>query len=116
MPKFVQNYTRNKVVSLEKRVSSVKDGKYLVPYNDLDMRLLFDSKWFEGYETLKFEGRTIRLPLHYDDYLRLIYGDYMTPPKNIPEFTHWKYYVNLKEKINLDEVKKRVKKGITKEF
>lgn len=116
MPKFVQNFTRNKVVGLEKMVSSVEEGKYLVTYHDLDMRRLFDSKWFEGYETLMFEGRTIRLPLHYDDYLKLIYGDYMTPPKDIPEFTHWKYYVNLKEKISVDEAKKRVKKGLFKEF
>lgn len=118
MPKVVQEFTRKRVISLEKKVSRLERGKYLVTYYNsfTGNRYLLDSGWFDGYEMLKFEGRDIRLPLHYDDYLRLIYGDYMTPPKVIPDFTHWQYYVNLKEKISLDEVKKRVKKGITKEF
>jgi hypothetical protein len=80
------------------------------------MKVLFDSKWFEGFEILKFEGRTIRLPLHYDEYLTLIYGDYMTPPKDIPDSTHWKYYVNLKEKISMDEARNRIKINRVKEF
>ena len=118
MPKFVQDYTRKKVVSLENEISKMDKGNYLATfYNSFSgMRILFNSRWFEGCEMLKFEGRTIKLPLHYDDYLKLIYGDYMTPPKVLPESTHWQYYVNLKEKIDMDEVKKRVKKGIVKEF
>ena len=118
MPKLVQDYTRKKVICLEKKVSGLDKGKYLATYYNSfsGMRVLFDSKWFEGYELLKFEGRSIRLPLHYDDYLKLIYGDYMTPPKDIPKFTHWQYYVNLKEKIDMNEVTNRVKKGIVKEY
>lgn len=118
MPKFVQDFTRKKVISLENRISGLEKGKYLVTYYNsfTGNRFLFDSRWFDGYELLKFEGRSIRLPLHYDDYLKLIYGDYMTPPKDIPEFTHWQYYVNLKEKIDMNEVSNRVKKGIVKEY
>ena len=118
MPKFVQKYTRAKVVKLERKVSGMEKGKYLATYYNsfTGNRFLLDSKWFDGYIMLKFEGRDIRLPLCYDDYLRLIYGDYMTPPKVIPEYTHWQYYVNLKEKISLEEVRKRVKKGITKDY
>ena len=117
MPKFVQDYTRKKALKWEKKVSETEKGKYLVTYfNPSGSKQMLLSKWFEGYETLKFEGRLIRLPLQYDDCLRLIYGDYMTPPKDIPESTHWKYYVNLKEKISMDEVRIRVKKGIVKEY
>ena len=118
MPKCVQQYTRKKAMSWEKKISEIARGKYLATYYNTftGRRYLLDSKWFEGYEMLKFEGRSIRLPLQYDEYLRLIYGDYMTPPKDIPESTHWKYYVNLKEKISMDEVRIRVKKGIVKEF
>lgn len=118
VPKCFQKYTRNKAVSWEKKISIIEKGKYLATYYNTftGRRYLLDSKWFDGYETLSFEGRTIKLPLHYDDYLRLIYGDYMTPPKDIPESTHWKHYVNLKEKISMDEVRIRVKKGIVKEY
>lgn len=117
-PKFFQDYTRKKVIGMEKKISTLEKGKYLATYYNsfTGRKILFNSTWFEGYETLNFEKRKIRLPLHYDDYLRLIYGDYMTPPEVIPESTHWKYYVNLKEKISMDEVRKRVKKGIVKEF
>ncbi|MBO4464722.1 MAG: LicD family protein [Prevotella sp.] len=117
-PKFIQQYTRKKAMSWEKKISGIEKGKYLATYYNTytGNRYLLDSKWFEGYETLKFEGRPTRLPLQYDDYLRLIYGDYMTPPKEIPDSTHWRYYVNLNEKIGMDEVRMRVKKGIVKEF
>ena len=118
MPKFVQDYTRKRVVCLENKVAKVEKGKYLATYYNSfsGMKVLFDSKWFEGFEILKFEGRTIRLPLHYDEYLTLIYGDYMTPPKDIPDSTHWKYYVNLKEKISMDEARNRIKINRGKEF
>ncbi len=117
-PKFVRNYTRKKVIDWEKKVSNAKKEKYLATYYNAfsGMRVLFDSTWFDGFETLEFEGRTIKLPLHYDNYLRLIYGDYMTPPKNIPQSSHWHYYVNLKERISIDDVRRRVKKGINVEY
>lgn len=117
MPKSLKEWTKNKIEVIEKRISSTSKGNYLVSYfGPYGRKEILNSDWFNGFETLTYENRTIRLPLHYDDYLRQIYGDYMTPPSVIPESTHCQYYVNLKQKISLDEVKERINKGITKEF
>lgn len=117
MPKSLKKWTKNKIEVIEKRISSSLNGNYLASYfGPYGRKEILKSDWFKGFETLTYENRTIRLPLHYDDYLRQIYGDYMTPPDVIPESTHCQYYVNLKQKIGLDEVKERVNKGITKEF
>ena len=117
VPKFVRSFIRKKVIGWSAKVYNPQKEKYLTTYfNAYSARVLFDSTWFDGYETLEFEGRTIKLPLHYDNYLQLIYGDYMTPPKDIPQSSHWHYYINLKEKISIAEVKSRVKKGIIVEF
>ena len=43
---------------------------------------------FESYMDVPFEDRTYRAITHYDEYLRIAYGDYMTPPppeKRIPQ-------------------------------
>lgn len=117
VPKFVKSLTKNRIERIEKRISSVKDGEWLVSiygaYGDKEM---FRAEWFNGFELFNYEGREIKLPLHYDDYLTQIYGDYMKPPKVIPEVSHSQYYVNLKEKVNLKEAYSRAKRGVTKEF
>lgn len=117
MPRYMKEWTKRKIELMEKRISKDSKGDYVVSYmGPYGRKEVLSSDWFNGYETLTYEGRIIRLPLHYDDYLRQIYGDYMTPPTVIPESTHCQYYVNLKHKISLDEVKVRVKNGITKEY
>lgn len=35
-----------------------------------------------------FEGRKYMIPVGYDDYLRTVYGDYMTPPPKEKQVTH----------------------------
>lgn len=117
MPVFFKKLTKKKVEMIEKQIVRNKEGNYLVSFfGPYGRKEILNTDWFKGFETLKYENRTIRLPLHYDDYLRQIYGDYMTPPVIIPETTHCQYYVNLKEKINMEDVAARVCKGITKEF
>lgn len=38
------------------------------------------KEWFEEYETLLFEGYEVKVPSHYDEVLKIYYGDdYMTP-------------------------------------
>ena len=94
----------------------INDDITITSYFNYDYNEILHAEWFDGYETSSFEGRTIRLPLNIDEYLRQLYGDYMTPPKEIPETTHSFYYANLLKKISIKEVKRSVKKGITKVF
>ena len=80
-------------------------------YNERD---IFNPDWFSDYTEMLFEGFMIRIPIGYDELLTQIYGDYMTPPpvdKRIPR--HKPYYINLNERLTLEEIAQRVKAGET---
>ena len=44
------------------------------------MKQWFPRKWFEEPAFLTFEGVKMPVPYNYDQWLRVSYGDYMTPP------------------------------------
>ncbi len=77
---------------------------------------IYNKEWFDGYEEVRFGDFKVRVPRGWHEYLTYHYGNYMTPPKPIPSLSHSMYYVNLKERLNLLEVKKRLSLGVTKEF
>ena len=52
-------------------------GSYLSPYKIKD---LCTRKGFDNYCKVNFEGHEFNALQGYDDYLKSIYGDYMTPP------------------------------------
>ena len=75
-------------------------------------RCLFRKEWFEDYIYVPFEGSRIRMCKNSHDYLTTQWGDYMTPPPIEKQISnHYHYYLNLKEGLPLEEVKKRIKKG-----
>lgn len=76
---------------------------------------IFMASWFDGFVEVPFEGISVRIPKGYHELLTHFYGDYMTPPpieQRIPR--HKPYYINLKERLTVEEVTKRVKLGETK--
>ena len=112
--------------ALKRALSSEKDasdsnfgeGKYCFclygAYREKDIYL---AEWFKGNKEVEFEDMLVKIPSGYHEMLTQIYGDYMTPPpisKCIPR--HLPYYVNLKERLTLDEVKHRVKYGETVQY
>ena len=44
------------------------------------MKNEYDAKWFEEVVYLPFENAQIPAPVGYDEYLKMAFGDYMTPP------------------------------------
>ena len=64
-------------------------------------RDIYPKEWFQEYTMLPFEGIGIRVPAHYDDYLRQLYDDYMQLP-SIEErgSRHPKVYFNLNNREN----------------
>lgn len=68
---------------------------------------IFHTKWFENLIECPFEDTTITIPGNYNDYLTLLYGDYMTPPppeKRISQ--HFHYFVDLERRLTINEIKK----------
>lgn len=86
-------------------------GDYLLDFT-IGPEHLYQKVLFKETIWMPFENIKVRVPIGYDLMLKSWYGDYMQLPpteKRIPE--HIFEYVNLKEGLNIDEVKKRLKQG-----
>ena len=70
---------------------------------------IFRSEWFHDVIELPFEDTTVTVPRAYHDYLTVLYGDYMQLPPEEKRIQHPNYYLNLNERLTIDEVK-RLKK------
>lgn len=98
---------------LDSTISKIVSGDYRLYYRSMDNfeRSLFKSEWFKSSIRVPFEDFEIPIPIGFDEYLSTCYGDYMTPPpieKQVSHHSH--YYLNLKERLSLDEVKERIKR------
>ncbi len=103
----------NSFLQLDRLVQS-QNGVNYASYTE--GAFVYNKKWFDGFVEMPFGDFQVRVPIGYDDYLTYVYGDYMTPPNPIPDFTHSMYYVNLKERLSIEEVKQRIKNGETQVF
>ncbi len=73
---------------------------------------IFKRKWFEDCIDMPFEDIYIKVPRQYDEYLKLLYGNYMKyPPIEKRCGDHKHYYMNLSEKLSIDAINIRIKNG-----
>jgi len=115
--RYVKRTLRQFADKFNKEYASKENGTNVVSFfGSYGKKEIFQKKWFDGFELLEYEGREIRLFQDYDQYLTKTYGDYMTPPPVTPKSTHLQLYINLKERLTMDEIMKRVEKGIHKEW
>ena len=85
------------------------------PFGTSDLAVNYGGAWrkkeitrhenfAEGVDC-EFEGRTLRIPVGYENILREVYGDYMKlPPKEKQVSHHSHYYVNLERRLKEDEI------------
>ena len=74
---------------------------------------IYKAEWYETTIELPFEDFKVCAPKCYDAILTQLYGNYMTlPPQDKRIASHDdRYYVNLKEGLSIEEVKKRIQTG-----
>lgn len=97
------------------------DGKYYAHAFGFGggKRDIYKKEWFREVIKMPFNRLTVNVPVGYHEYLTQVFGDYMTPPpveKRVDTHGDSRYYINLKERVDIKEIEKRVKKGITREY
>lgn len=114
--RIVKNKGLRDFLDFEKSIQKDKEGKNYYSYTETGI-YTFNKSWFDEYVIVPFEDMEVKVPKGYHEYLTFMYGDYMTPPPiNNRQSEHIMTYLNLSERIDMKEVKKRVKKGIKYEF
>lgn len=89
---------------------SKKHGSNYYSYTETGIYTL-NKKWFDEFIYCQFEDFQVRVPKGYDEYLTFMYGDYMTPPDKANRNSgHTFHYINLDNRMSLDEIKKEIAK------
>lgn len=102
----------NQVLTYLEELSSSKRGTLYVSSTDVYLECpIFEKSWFENPIDVPFEDLTIKIPSGYDNFLRSLYGDYMTlPPIEERKTTHSRKYVSLAQGLTIGEVRKLLRK------
>lgn len=109
----VKNKLRDAFIEYDKEWSKDK-GEFIMSHACLYKveKEIFKKEWFDNYLYVEFENIKIRIPYMYDEYLTQLFGDYMTPPPEDKRgSTHKHYYLNLRERLSIEEVQDRIRRG-----
>ena len=82
---YIRTITKYNNVETKNRIKIRLNGGFLV----------FPAEIMSGYTELEFEGRNFMAISHYDEYLKIMYGDYMTMPpesERVPKHNYKAYY------------------------
>ena len=90
---------RSAFLKRERLLNRKKTGDFFAFSSALyEEKDFFPKDWFRNGETLDFEGIKVIAPCKYDQFLRQVYGDYMTLPPEEKRTTH--HYTEI---IDLDK-------------
>ena len=74
------------------------------------MKNVIRKSWVEETTLVPFEDMLAPIPKEFDAYLTHLYGDYMTPPPdNKKDDRHIVKFIDLNERLTLEEIKNRLK-------
>lgn len=81
---FLRPFTRSIAFKISNLTNPEANGReplgYITGTTSCDDIFLYPFKWFEKPMTHLFENHELFIPCGYDELLKMIYGDYMTPP------------------------------------
>lgn len=111
-----RRYYHDRLIAAQERFHSpgsmIISDAYPLRYADV-----MPKEWFMETIMVPFGNIKVRIPAQYDLYLKQFYGDYMSlPPIEQRVQHHNEYYINLSERLEIHEIKRRTKKGIYREL
>lgn len=114
--KFKVKQYKQAFFNFESKIDNGNGGYYIFPFTYMKSNSnRFPKSWFADSIEVPFETYSVKIPSGNHEILSQIYGDYMTPPPAEKQKTHHsQVYVNLKEGLEMDEVKSRLAKGETR--
>ena len=118
VPHFINKNIKKAIKRFDEKCGKINDGTTIVSfYGSYGSKEFFNKEWFEGSVLHDFSGLKVKLPKGYDAYLKQCYGNYMQlPPEEKRVYEHSHYYVNLNERISIEDALRRVNSGITEEY
>ena len=111
VPHCFSRIIRNRILKEDLKEQN-ESGMYLVSYyGDYWDKEYYKSEWFKNFKLVDFESLRVRIPVGYQEYLTQIYHDFMKlPPKEKQRSHHYHYYLNLDIGMNIDEIRRELKK------
>lgn len=105
--KLVLNKYRSVLRKQINKHSDIQQGEWLIAYTGTSgEKDIFRSEWFNNTISFPFEDTCINVPSGYDQFLRAMFGDYMSfPPKEEQQSHHVIFYYNLERRITKSEIK-----------
>lgn len=102
----ILNPCRNLIKKQILKCMSKSNGEWLVAFTGTSgAKDIFRSQWFDSYIPQKFEDTEIFVPCGYDEFLKTMFGDYMTPPPSEKQKSHHAlFYYNLDRRITKEEI------------
>jgi len=99
-PKSTKSVVKQ-IESLAKEFNAIESPRYMGNIVAKSYKKgLMPSEWFDGISKTEFEGFKFNIPIHYNNILTQLYGDYMKLPpeeKRTPMHDYDAYWINYKE-------------------
>lgn len=89
------------------RKYSYENSEYVTVFSEISgLKNVMPKVWLEETILVPFEDMMVRVPKHYDKYLSIIYGDYMTPPpEDKRDDRHVFAFIDMDRNVPLNEIK-----------
>lgn len=94
-------------------IKKQRGSRYIAYCNEAgpNYNVVYPKEWFDNVIPMPFEHTTIMVSCNYDEYLKSLYGDYMTlPPIEKRVSQHYHYFVDLTRRVSIEEAREIIKR------
>lgn len=101
LPRNFQILIRNKSEMLKRHWNSIESGQYVNSSTIIESKIFYPSYMFDNFVELTFNGKKYKSVSIYNEFLTIMYGDYMKlPPLNERVWGHQPKILNFTKNFN----------------